>query len=370
MNERAWSMRDVIAKLIACLLVAATSSAAETQGRFTHLVKLPAPKIVDSATAFPGGRFNAANILDGNVRTEYASHGKGANTFIEFDFGKPVSIAAFQHQDRNDVALVAASELVFSDAVGQGHRHGIGDARRRAQRRDVLAAGEAGHGPTRAMAAHAIAAEGQSVSGRGRDRLLHEPAVRVAAEGSHGRHVAGHVDRAKRRPACAGAATGRRPIRMPSRAKPCSKWKACRPRTLRLSFGRQELTLAIPEVKSPRPVRYALRVQGQAVVEGQWTDRAGAPDDDLHHAAFPRRHRLHGASERDREEADAQPGPRHGTGPGDGRLSGRRPLQVERRGALGGRELPARSLAGEAAGVLRRRAQRAGRACRPCTATS
>jgi hypothetical protein len=86
---------------------------------FTRLEQLPTPKIIASAEAYPGGKYEATNLLDGALATEYASNGKGTNTFLEFDFGRPVRIVAFQHVDRNDPATVAASELSFSDETGK-----------------------------------------------------------------------------------------------------------------------------------------------------------------------------------------------------------------------------------------------------------
>ena len=59
------------------------------------------------------------NILDGIAATEYSSDNKGTNTFIEFDFGTPTTLAGFRHVDRNDRATVAASELIFLDANGK-----------------------------------------------------------------------------------------------------------------------------------------------------------------------------------------------------------------------------------------------------------
>ena len=85
---------------------------------FTRLSALPAPKIITSAKAYPGGQFNAGSIIDGKPRTEYASDSQGTNTFIEFDFGAPTSVAAFRHVDRNDPATIAASELTFLDGSG------------------------------------------------------------------------------------------------------------------------------------------------------------------------------------------------------------------------------------------------------------
>jgi hypothetical protein len=85
---------------------------------FTRLKQLPAPKVVASAEAYPGGSYNVGNIIDGNAQTEYSSNSKGTDTFIEFDFGAPTSVAAFRHIDRNDPATIAASELTFLDGSG------------------------------------------------------------------------------------------------------------------------------------------------------------------------------------------------------------------------------------------------------------
>ena len=54
---------------------------------FTRLEQIPKPRIAASAEAYPGGSYNARNIIDGKVQTEYSSNGKGTDTFIEFDFG-------------------------------------------------------------------------------------------------------------------------------------------------------------------------------------------------------------------------------------------------------------------------------------------
>ena len=87
--------------------------------RFTRLTPLPAPRIVETAQEFPSPNFIVGHLIDGNPKTEFASAGKGTNTFVVFDFGKPVRIGGFRHQDRNDPAIIAESELVFSDAAGK-----------------------------------------------------------------------------------------------------------------------------------------------------------------------------------------------------------------------------------------------------------
>jgi hypothetical protein len=80
--------------------------------QFTPLEELPAPSIAASAEAAPGGRQNARNLVDGRVRTEYASNAQGTNTFVEFNLGTPTRIGAFRHVDRDDPATVAASNAV------------------------------------------------------------------------------------------------------------------------------------------------------------------------------------------------------------------------------------------------------------------
>lgn len=54
-------------------------------------------------------------MLDGLLLSEYASHAKGTNTFIHFDFGRPTLIAGLRHADRNDPATIVSSELVLMD---------------------------------------------------------------------------------------------------------------------------------------------------------------------------------------------------------------------------------------------------------------
>jgi hypothetical protein len=89
-------------------------AAPASPARFTPLVPLPAPRIIDSAAAHPGS-YGVERIVDGLPATEYSSNGKGIDTFITFDFGKPVKIAAFYHLDRRDPATVAESRLTLGD---------------------------------------------------------------------------------------------------------------------------------------------------------------------------------------------------------------------------------------------------------------
>ncbi len=99
-----------------CAVLCLTATTALAQ--FTPLMPLLAPRVVASATAYPGGSYEATQLIDGNTRTEYSSDGKGTDTFVEFEFGAPTRIGAFRHVDRNDPATIAASELIFSDVSG------------------------------------------------------------------------------------------------------------------------------------------------------------------------------------------------------------------------------------------------------------
>ena len=79
---------------------------------FTPLTAIPAPKVVGCAEAFPG--MGADRLVDGSPLA-YASNGKGTETFVDFDFGRPTRIDGFKHVDRPDPANVDAAQLVFSD---------------------------------------------------------------------------------------------------------------------------------------------------------------------------------------------------------------------------------------------------------------
>lgn len=102
--------------MLALLVFAAAPLAA---ARYTRLLPLPAPRIVGSAEAvLVSGNNPVENLVDGNPNTEYASAGKGLDTFVEFDFGAPTPIAGFRHQDRKN-GTIAGSELIFYDEAGR-----------------------------------------------------------------------------------------------------------------------------------------------------------------------------------------------------------------------------------------------------------
>jgi hypothetical protein len=85
---------------------------------FTPLTPLDPPRIVASAPAFDEN-YLADNLLKpvtaAGHRSDYASRGLGARTFVDFDFGKPVRLAAFRHVQRTTPDTIAAAKLLFSD---------------------------------------------------------------------------------------------------------------------------------------------------------------------------------------------------------------------------------------------------------------
>ena len=99
------------------------SAGAEAAG-YTRLVPADA-RIIAAATAFPGGGYNAENLLKpaapSGYRADYASNGLGVKTFVDFDLGAPVRVAAFRHIQRRTPDTIAEANLVFSDAADFSH---------------------------------------------------------------------------------------------------------------------------------------------------------------------------------------------------------------------------------------------------------
>ncbi len=88
-----------------------SASAAE----FTRLVPVERVRVIACSAAYPGGRYEATNLVDGDPKTEYSSAGKGVETFVDLDFGAPTPIGGLKHVDRNDPATVDQAELILSD---------------------------------------------------------------------------------------------------------------------------------------------------------------------------------------------------------------------------------------------------------------
>ena len=116
MSTLPWQISRVTGLLALSLSLAqAASEAASGPTAYTRLLPLPPPVVVSCATPYAGGAYEATNLVDGRISTEYSSAGLGTNTFVDFAFGRPVKIAAFRHRDRNDPATISASLLMFLD---------------------------------------------------------------------------------------------------------------------------------------------------------------------------------------------------------------------------------------------------------------
>ncbi len=112
-----WLRGWVLAAAAWIALGATPVRAAETR-QFTPLVGLPPPKIAAAAESYGDG-YPVENLLrpdtaDGN-QPEYASRGLGVRTFVDFDFGRPVSLAGFEHVQRRTQDTVAEAALLFAD---------------------------------------------------------------------------------------------------------------------------------------------------------------------------------------------------------------------------------------------------------------
>jgi hypothetical protein len=105
-----------VSLLFLLTFLASPPVSADSPAQFTPLREVK-PRIVASSVAYPGGRYEAANMIDGDERTEYSSASKGRETFIDLDFGRSARLAGFHHVDRADPATVARSRLTFSNTA-------------------------------------------------------------------------------------------------------------------------------------------------------------------------------------------------------------------------------------------------------------
>jgi len=75
---------------------------------------LPDPSVTGSATAYDSS-YTPAKVFDDNTATAYASRDLGINTYIDFDFLSAKVINGFDMTQRNDLARVLTSALIFDD---------------------------------------------------------------------------------------------------------------------------------------------------------------------------------------------------------------------------------------------------------------
>lgn len=110
--------------IVACGLVWATASLsalwADEARQYTPLKLIPAPQVIASAAAFSES-YRVENIVEpyrpGAHRADYASKGLAARTFIDFDFGHPITVAAFRHIQRVTPDTIAEADLIFCDSA-------------------------------------------------------------------------------------------------------------------------------------------------------------------------------------------------------------------------------------------------------------
>ncbi|MCA9263749.1 MAG: hypothetical protein KDA60_07855 [Planctomycetales bacterium] len=100
------------------LLTLAVAQADQTPG-YSRISPVQ-PTILGAAKAFPGGAYLAENIIrpvdSRGRRAEYASHGLGEKTFIDFDLGQAKDVCGFRHVQRATPDVILASDLLFCDS--------------------------------------------------------------------------------------------------------------------------------------------------------------------------------------------------------------------------------------------------------------
>lgn len=105
--------------LAAALGFAIPSLTAAESARYTPLRPAPVPRIVAAAEAF-SDQYPAENLLKAPgapaQHGDYASRGLAEKTFVDFDFGAPVRLAAFRHVQRRTPDTIAEATLLFSDS--------------------------------------------------------------------------------------------------------------------------------------------------------------------------------------------------------------------------------------------------------------
>lgn len=102
---------------LVALCWAAPSAANDGAEAYTRL-RLVHPTIISAARAFPGGGYEAENILlSSGVNRDYASDHLAERTYVDFDFGCEQSTAAFRHVQRSTPDTIARAVLLFSQTA-------------------------------------------------------------------------------------------------------------------------------------------------------------------------------------------------------------------------------------------------------------
>jgi alpha-mannosidase len=257
----------LILLLSGCLSLAypvhAADSAPAAPG-FLRLVPLPVARIIGSATAYPGGSFEASHLVDGNPGTEYSSDSKGTNTFVEVEFAAPVKITAFRHVDRNDPATVSSSEVTLKDATGQTvGTFAVAHANRRAGETFFTLPA-----PVVAQRAHwRVSGLGPQRHGTvgGAELVFYTSGVPEAAPA--GLTVEAKPLRMLERRGAAVLQPIRVTLDYPYAAPLTARVRVAgaEPAPLTLKFGRQVLELAVPPATAERPLQIEVEALGRVV---------------------------------------------------------------------------------------------------------
>jgi len=236
-------------------------------------VPLPAPEISNSATAYPGGGYEADNLVDGlddgSHRSEYASASKGTDTFIDFDFGRPTRIAAFRHVDRFDPATVDTADLLFSnDANFSGVLATV--AVKHANTRGGLTFHPFTAVTARYVRWQVTAVKSYSTVGGSEISFFSsaepEPAPVQTVVEPLGFPAVKQRNGEQTQPF---RVTVRYPYAEPTEATLEVTGQA--PVAIHLRPGRQAVDISLPTVKTETPVKMAVKVAGQVVAESQQT---------------------------------------------------------------------------------------------------
>jgi alpha-mannosidase len=247
---------------------AASGAGPAAPSSFTRLLAVKGVKVTGSAVEYPGGAYRAAHLVDGNPRTEYSSDGKGLGTFVEFDLGAPVPLAAFRHVDRNDPATVGASEILLLDGEGKtvaavpvehaNVRGGVtlrvlpSPVEARRVRWKVTRLGPQGHGTVGG-------AEVEFFRSGGRD-----PAPTGLALSSR---LSPIVERKGGGLVQALRLDIDSPYAEPLRA--AVNAEGLEPREADLGFGRRAIEFALPLVEAERSLKASVEIQGKTVLESK-----------------------------------------------------------------------------------------------------
>jgi hypothetical protein len=248
------------------VLLVALWSGDVSPAQFIPLSPLPVAKVLRASEAFPGGRYEAANLFDGRVQEfggEYASHGKGLATAVDVDLGHAVPVAGFQHVDRNDLATVAAAELIFSNEADFARPVATVKVKHVNQRAGVTFAAFA---PVTARYVR------WKVTAAGRHGCLGGKEITFYAAGPREKQPSRVALRLAGVPTVLATSAGRvQPVRVTidspytQSADAMLEVSGAKPRPVTLRFGQQQVEVPLPAADRPRPIEATFKLGGHSI---------------------------------------------------------------------------------------------------------